>query len=437
MYFRIDDNGSGELVASGSNFLYAMFYQLKLWRDEAADRFKNGVVVRPAFEWLRNYSDFLVGTRRYARSFDPLGYIEQAASQGFTHITVNGLGVPHPIEEGPPGDSYSEFYDYTPDLDQFFSTPLLKGYYPAWYLQANLNFMKHIAETARKYGLKPGVVICSPRTMPDEFWNRYPFLRGARVDHPRESYRPRYTLTLEHPIVKQHYRDLIDSLMKAIPDISFIEIWSNDSGSGFEFANRLYPGRNGGPYLVREWNDDDYIARKMAENVLSYYHLILDEARKFNPNLRLIVDLGSFTPLELKYIIPGLGHGIDVGDWSGQSKDQIAFNERMQKLWESYDAATHYTINATNDNSVGVVSPVLVYNQLLHAYRERANFLLTETTPWSIDPYDINGAVVREFQFNPGKPIASILEEIAERWVGKEYSSELVKIWLSADSSVA
>jgi len=436
MYFRIDDDGSGELVTSSSNLMYAMFYQIELWRDNSADEFKKGIVVRPAFEWLRNYSDFLVGTRRYSRSFDANAYVKQAACQGFTHITVNGLGVPHPFEEGPPGDSYSEFYDYTPDLDQFFSTPLLKGYYPAWYLEANLNFMRRIAETARSYGLKPGVVICSPRTMPDEFWNRYPFLRGARVDHPRESYKPRYTLTLEHPVVKQHYRDLIDSLMKAIPDISFIEIWSNDSGSGFEFANRLYPGRNGGPYLVREWNDDDTIARKVAENVLSYYHLILDEARKFNPDLRLIVDLGSFTPLELKYIIPGLGHGIDVGDWSGQSKDQIAFNERMQKQWEAYGAATHYTINATNDNSVGVVSPVFVYNQLVHAYKDKSNFLLTETTPWSIDPYDINGAVLREFQFDPEKSIMNILHEVAERWAGKEYSSKLVSVWLTADSSV-
>ena len=436
MYFKISPDGSGELVVSKEQLLYAMYTQVKGWSGKNVDEFVDGKLLTPAFRWLRDYSDFLVGTKRYTRGFDPAAYIKQVASEGFTHITVNGLGVPHPFEQGPPGDKYSGFYDYTPDLDQFVTSNLLKGYYPAYYLQANLNFLKRNVRLARKYGLKPGLEICSPRTMPDDFWQKYGFLRGARVDNPRESYLPRYTLTIAHPAVQEHYRELVDKMMKAVPDLSFIEIWSNDSGSGFEFVNRLYAGRNGGPYLVREWKDDDYVARKAAENVLTYYHLILNEARKFNPNFRVIVDLGSFTPLELKYIIPGLGNGIDVGDWSGQSKDQIAFNAKMQKVWEKYGAQTQMTINATNDNSIGEIFPNMVYSQLAQAYHDDYKYALSETTPGSLDPYDVNSEVVREFQMNPNLSLEEILSSIADKWVGRKYASDLIHIWTTADSSV-
>ena len=437
MYFKIGKDGSGELVVSSEHLLYATYCQVKLWRNENIDKFVNGKTMTPAFTWLRNYSDFLVGTRRYSRGFVPAEYVKQAASEGFSHITVNGLGVPHPFDEGPPGDKYSEFYDYTPDLDQFVSSKLLKGYYPPYYLTANLNFLKRNAKLAKEYGMAPGLVICSPRTMPKDFWNKYPFLRGARVDHPRESYEPRYTLTLEHPAVQESYRELVANLMKAVPDLSFIEIWSNDSGSGFEFANRLYPGRNGGPYLVREWKSDDYVAQKMAANVVNYYHLILNEARKFNPKFRVIVDLGSFTPLELKYIIPALGKDLDVGDWSGQWQDQFSFNDKWQKEWEKEGSQTQLYLSAANDNSIGVPFPKVVYDELAQAYKGDYRYILSETIPTSLVPYDINGQVVRAFQMDHDQSLNQILENVADRWVGKDDAATLIDAWMSADSAVS
>ena len=58
-----------------------------------------------------------------------------------------------------------------------------------------------------------------------------------------------------------------------MPDLGFIHVWTNDSGAGFEFVTSLYAGRNGGPYLLREWKSHDEIARAAAANVLTYYQL--------------------------------------------------------------------------------------------------------------------------------------------------------------------
>jgi hypothetical protein len=160
------------------------------------------------------------------------------------------------LETGPKGEVYPMFYTYCPALDQFVSSRLNKGLYPFYYLSANLAYLKENARLARKYGLVPGLLCFEPRSVPEEFFARYPMLRGARVDHPFRSFRPRYTMTTAHPLVREHYAEMIARLLAEVPELGFLTVWTNDSGSGFEHTKSLYVGRNGGPYLIREWKDD-------------------------------------------------------------------------------------------------------------------------------------------------------------------------------------
>ncbi len=385
-----------------------------------------------SFLWLRNLSDFLVGSLRGARHFDREAYILQLAEQGFTHVAINGLGVDRPHESGPPGDVYSWFYDYSPDLDQFVSSTLVEGYYPKDYLRANLDFLKSNAAFALKHGLVPGLHINSPRSMPEEFWAKYPFLRGARIDHPRESFRPRYTLAMAHPVVQQHYRELIRNLMKEVPQLGFIHIWTNDSGSGFEFVTSLYAGRNGGPYLIREWKGDDEIARKAAENVLTYYRLLRDETRRVNPNCRVICDLGPFYA-ERKYIAPGLGDGLDAGAFGSFEGSE---SQEEREMLTRAGALVHNKLDLSDNNVLGVPYPVLVFERLQGASKSGVTCLLVSATPHSLAPYDINGEVLRSFQLHLEKPLDRILAEAAEQWVSPSYTSDLVKLWSSSDAAL-
>lgn len=382
--------------------------------------------------WLRNLSDFFVGSLRNARHFDREAYVKQLAEQGFTHVAVNGLGVEQPFESGPPGDMYSWFYDYSPDLDQFVSSKLIEGFYPKEYLKANLAFLKSNAALALKHGLVPGLHINSPRSMPEEFWKRYPFLRGARIDHPRESFQPRYTLAMAHPVAQEHYRELVRTIMSEAPQLGFIHIWTNDSGSGFEFVTSLYAGRNGGPYLMREWKSDEEIARKASENVLTYYRLLSGEAKRVNPDFRVICDLGSFYA-ERKYIAPKLGNGVDAGAF-GSFEGTESEAERDQL--KSAGAWIHNKIDLCNNNVLGLPVPRLTYEQLHAAAASGCKWILANITPRSLAPYDINSEVLRAFQCEPQKTIDVILKEAAERWVGARYASDLAHCWSLVDTAV-
>ena len=347
-------------------------------------------------------------------------------------MSINGLGVDRPFESGPPGDVYSWFYDYSPDLDQFVTSKLIEGFYPAEYLRKNLEFLKAGADLALNNGLVPGLHINSPRSMPDAFWEKYPFLRGARIDHPRESFQPRYTLAMAHPVVQQHYRELIQNILREVPHLGFIHIWSNDSGSGFEFVTSLYAGRNGGPYLIREWKSDDDIARKAAENVLTYYRLLRDEARKVNPEFRVICDLGPFYA-ERKYIAPNLGGGLDAGAF-GSFEGSESMDEREQL--NGVGAIVHQKLDLGDNNILGVPCPKLTLERLQLAANAGATSVLVGATPRSLAPYDINGDVLQAFQRDSQTPLEDVLNAKAEQWVGSAHVEILRQLWDLSDTAV-
>ncbi|RPH36795.1 hypothetical protein EHM92_03895, partial [bacterium] len=433
MYFRIDPDGSGEMLASDAHWLFPLCsLVLEEWGGLDAREFPNGVLIIPTFSWLRNLSDFLVGSLRSAEHFDREKYMRQLARQGFSHVTVNGLGVQRPFESGPPGDVYSWFYDYSPDLDQFVDSDLLRGYYPADYLQANLNYLKENARLALKYGLTPGLHINSPRSMPEEFWSRYGFLRGARVDHPRETFRPRYTLAMSHPAVQRHYRELVGRIMHEVPEIGFMHVWTNDSGAGFEFVSSLYAGRNGGPYLIREWKNEEEIVRKAAANVLTYYRLLRDQARQVNPLFRLVCDLGPFYA-ERRYILPELGDGLDTGEF-GFFMDPDGTTYSQQTLRP--DVMVHARVEAGSTNVVGIPCPRLLYERLQKVRMSGGGAILSGANPETLAPFDINNEVLRSVQLFPSRPIDDVLRQNATLLVGPERAQDLVTLWDLADCAV-
>jgi hypothetical protein len=260
-----------------------------------------------------------------------------AGALGFSHAEVNGLAFPVPLESGPKGEVYYRFYTYGPALDQFVASRLNKGIYPDDYLQANLNNLKTNAELAERYGLTPGLVCFEPRSVPEKLLQRYPMLRGARVDHPIRSFQPRYNLSIGHPVVREHYDEMMENLMKAVPALEYISVWSNDSGAGFEYTSSLYVGRNGGGYVIREWKGDKEIAEAAANNLVRFMHVLRDAGRKVNPKFRTLVRFEPFTA-EQDYIWKQLEDGIDVEVSSSDQRLGIVLNIPSTKKYLRFSA---------------------------------------------------------------------------------------------------
>ena len=467
-FFKIQEDGSGCLFTSRSHMLYS--FATFLCHDLASEdmnEYVKGKVFIPAFQWQRvSYDYFLTQEGRIQRGLDRSSYIRELARLGFTHVEVNGLAFPMGLETGPKGETYPMFYTYCPALDQFVSSSLNQGLYPEYYLSANLSQLKTNAESAVKYGLTPGLLCFEPRSVPERFFHRYPMLRGARVDHPFRSFKPRYNMTITHPLVQEHYREMMMKLMQEVPELGFLSIWTNDSGAGFEHTKSLYVGRNGGAYLIREWKSDEQIARLAGENALHFFRLLRDAARDMNPDFRVITRMESFYG-EHDIVWKGLEDGVDVETASliargwdipyhhPQYADSNAINpgtvyqnqfdnkerENIADL-ENRDARAHFYFavgpHSMFEPLLGTPYPNLTFEKLTLLYKNGVNYLAHSggTFPPEQVPFNVNHEVVRRFQWNPNADREETIKLIAHQWAGERFQHQLINAWELTEKAI-
>jgi hypothetical protein len=468
VFMRLRADGSGMLAASDSRFLFgAVSHLLDVLSDHDVDEIEGGETFMPSFSWNRPcYDLFLTQEGRIQHGLNRETYVRRLAECGFTHLEVNGLAYPMGLETGPKGEVYPMFYTYCPALDQFVYSTLNKGLYPFYYLSANLANLKKNVVLARKYGLVPGLLCFEPRTVPEEFFTRYPMLRGARVDHPFRSFRPRYTMTITHPLVRAHYAEMIRKLLNEVPELGYITIWTNDSGSGFEHTKSLYVGRNGGPYMIREWKDDAEIARVSGEWALTFFRLLRDAAHEVNPEFRVITRLESFCG-EHDIIWRGLGEMVDVETASligrgwempyrhprypdsnqinGGSVYQLQFDKRERRLMAELDgrsAKTHFYFAAGPHQMfaplLGIPYPFLTHRRLklLKDNGVRQLSQIGGTFPPELVPWNVNHEMLRRFQFDPKMKVDEEVERLACRWAGEKLGPALVRAWRLAEEGI-
>lgn len=465
---QLGRDGSGYLAAAPLRNLFPFVtHLLRDLADDPITPLEEGKVFRPSFEWLRStYDYFLNQEGRIQCGLDRATYIRRLAESGFTHLEVNGLAFPAGLESGPPGEAYPMFYTYCPALDQFVSTSLNEGLYAADYLSANLEYLRTNADLARAYGMVPGLLCFEPRSVPEEFFQRYPMLRGARVDHPFRSFKPRYNMTIAHPLVREHYAEMVRKLMKEVPELGFLSIWTNDSGAGFEHTQSLYVGRNGGAYLIREWKDERAIARAAGQNALRFFRVLRDAGREINPDFRVLTRLESFYG-EHDIIWNGLGDGVEVETASLVAKgwelpyahprypDSRSFvagtvhqlscatdERRLATGLEDRSSHAHFYV-AVGPNSLfapllGVPYPSLTFQRLKLLYDNGVTHVahLNGTAPPELVPFNINHEIVRAFQFDPQMDLARSVERLAARWAGAEFADTLRRAWEQAEDAI-
>jgi hypothetical protein len=468
IWLKLDKQGGGLVLVDKPYHLYGF---IKQWSqtDNQMDiqPFFDGGVVKPAFAWQRLSYDYFLGHEgRILRHLDKETYIRKAAELGFTHVDVNGLAYPMSLETGPRGEILHMFYTYCAALDQFVYTSLNKGIYPPYYLAANMRNLKENSALAVKYGLVPGFTSFEPRSVPEAFFQRYPMLRGARVDHPFRSFKPRYNMTTTHPRVLHHYGEMMEKLLQQVPELGFLSIWTNDSGAGMEHTKSLYVGRNGGAYMIREWNDDDSIAQLAAENAVRFYRVLRDAAAKINPDFRVMTRMEPFYG-EHDYVWEKLGDQVDVEttslvargwampyhhskysdvkDISGGSVYQDQFDpDEVAKINElrERNALSHFYFTAGPhyifEPLMGTPYPKLTHKRLKLLHDNNVDYLAHMGGTWPPEhvPYNINHEVLAAFQFNPELDVKAFVKQKATEWAGSEHADTLLTAWDEAEEAI-
>ncbi|MBN1542708.1 hypothetical protein JW992_11235 [candidate division KSB1 bacterium] len=437
IYCRLSEQGNGELYATTPALLYAAANRLiDVWRYRDDQSFGDGRFFQPTFEFVEGGDGFFASRLFWSKEYDPKATLRELARIGCSHVAVNALATPFPYEQGPPGEHYYRFYITNPDLDQFVESDLNRGIYPPEYLAANLNQMHANTQAALAVGLRPGLNLCSPRSVPESFFDKYPHLRGARVDHPFHSYRPRYTMTLAHPIVRWHMGELMRQIMAEIPELDYAYVWSNDSGSGFEHTATTYAGRNGGAFLVREWLSDEEIAEKAGLNIIAYLQTLLQSGREINPGFRVILRLFSF-PAAQSVILDHLQEGVDLRLIAAPESDSVLVSRRpaLENKGSSFSMTVELAVPYSH--IPGVPFPWLARKRLQNLRDSDIDRIVVNVHPPSLAPRDINREIFQAYQLEPDIPVTEIVRRTALNWVGEKHAPALMTAWQLADSTVA
>ncbi|MFP4441531.1 MAG: hypothetical protein ACLFST_00270 [Spirochaetia bacterium] len=460
-----------ELYASKEHLLYGLGY----WAANEGQRIpleeaENGILRKTAFPVLRPvYDSFLNQYARSVEDFDKEAYIREYAISGCSHIEANGLAYHVPFERGPKGELLHRFYTYCPALDQFTASFLNKGIYDSDYLQANMNHLKENAALAGKYGLRAGLLCFEPRSVPDELLERFPHLRGARVDHPIRSFKPRYNLSTAHPVVLEHYGEMVQNLLNEVPELDYLSIWSNDSGAGFEYTDSLYVGRNGGGYVTREWKGDEAITEAAGKNIVRFMKTLRDSGRTVNPRFRVTLRFEPFAK-EQVYIWEELGDGfgveaasllakgwesayahpvypdmektytndiIDTALFNSFSPEERKYIDDLEQKGSSADFYFNPGSFWNHEPLLGIPFPRLVHEKLsaVHAQGVKNFAIAGGTSQRDWVPYDINRETIRHFQFDPDLNFDRFLIKQAGEWIGQDMAADLVTLWELFDQS--
>ena len=468
IWMMLTPDGPGMIICSHSHYLFSFCRNLV---DNCMDidiaGFEKGKFISPSFHWHRTaYDYYLTQEGRICRGLDRESYIRELAKNGFTHLEVNGLAYPMGLEDGPKGETYPMFYTYCPALDQFVYSELNKGLYPYYYLEANLRYLKENARLAIKYGMVPGMLCFEPRTVPEKFFEKYPMLRGARVDHPFRSFKPRYNMTITHPRVREHYAEMVGKLMKEVPELGFLNIWTNDSGAGFEHTKSLYVGRNGGAYLIREWKDDGEIARLAGDNALRFLRTLRDAGREVNPDFRVITRLESFYG-EHEIITDGLGDKLDIETSSlvqrgwempyhhPKYKDQFDINggsvyqrdfypeemdhiNKLKKKGSSTSLYFGYGPQVMFAPLLGIPYPWLTHQRLKQLCDNGVESLshMGGSVPPELAPYNVNHNLLNAFQYDCNMDPDEFIRSYAMKHAGNENAEVLISAWKLTEEAI-
>ncbi|MFZ5517266.1 MAG: hypothetical protein ACOY90_11545 [Candidatus Zhuqueibacterota bacterium] len=466
-YIRLSKNGNVEIIVARNHLLFATVCHLfDFLGEQSAGDFHDGTLLEIGFKWNRPvYDCCLTQLDRTSRHMDWKAHIREYARLGFSHVEVNSLATAHGLEPGVEHEVYPVFYTYCPALDQFVSSKLNDGIYPREYLNANLSLLKKYATETVRYGLTPGLHSFEPRNVPDELLKKYPMLRGARVDHPFRSMKPRFSMALAHPFVRMHYKELIQNLLREVPELGYISIVTNDSGAGFEFTRSLYVGANGGAYLIREWKSVDDVAKAAAKNAMSFFKLLRDGAAEINPNFRVMFRLEPFAD-ERTHMLNEIGERIDVEGSSFLSRGYgSAYRHELYEDVDAVQSTAHqntfkqeekefmdmmtgkgslahviysFGLYLNFDPLLGIPFPWMLCEKLSAMRRVGAQYVVNQggIHPPSLAPWCINREIVGQFQFNPDLDIDATLKSIARKWVGQAHADDLYKIWQMVQEAV-
>jgi tetratricopeptide (TPR) repeat protein len=164
---------------------------------------------------------------------------------GRVEINVSNLADKgfHEIPEG--RNYWYEYASHNPTPYKFFPDPKIAPFIPADFVKKNRELLLAKAKILREFGLEGAFWSYEPNFLPEEFFEKYPHMLGARVDHPRRGNYPAFAPCVSVEETQEMFANMVAELLKNVPEINTFFFKTNDAGSGICWSDWQYVGPNG------------------------------------------------------------------------------------------------------------------------------------------------------------------------------------------------
>jgi hypothetical protein len=349
-------------------------------------------------------------------------YTAQAAELGATHIVITE-DIPRSFWQfDTPGDPYPAWFSHQPGLLKIFPPAPARAHVDLRYAETVARLFERRCAILRSSGLKAFYWTNEPQILPESFYRRHPECRGPRVDHPHRSRTARFAPCTDDPTVRALYREAMQSLLQRCPEVEIFSFLTTDSGSGFCWAESLYPGKNGNPRCAH---------RTMGERVSGFLLSLREAAAEINHEIA--IDIKEIEPRRWmkrtfdnpEGIARTLPPGTAVNHVEGSGGGAFVTREFMGLHWHFL-----YPI-------VGVPRPVQFMQQLAEDEdKPDARQLVAFSDPANTD---LSFRVWESYrQRRPTTELERLgaLRAVATQEVGDERADDLLSAWLRVEEAV-
>jgi hypothetical protein len=235
---------------------------------------------------------------------------ELSKDLGATDMLVTE-GLPLATWEMDEDDPYPMWFVHHAGLLIIFPPKDVQPYVDMKYAARVQGILQKRCEILAKYGLKGVWSANEPAVMPEAFFAAHPELRGPRIDHPSRSRHAYFAPSVDEPETLRMYRESMQMLLKACPEVEQFNWVTTDAGSGFDWSPSLYPGVNG---------NSNYRDRPMADRVsgflINVQQAAAEAGHQIEINLTPIAPrqwmIPTFSPDVLQNIVRKLPRGLAV-----------------------------------------------------------------------------------------------------------------------------
>jgi hypothetical protein len=147
------------------------------------------------------------------------------------------------IPEG--GSPWHDYACYIPGPWAYYPHPKIAPFIDEKFVQANRKLLLEKSEILQRLGLFALFESNDAHFLPEAFFQKYPQLRGPRVDHPRRSRKEAFSLCLDLPENLEMVEWMASEIRRNIPLLRAVDEGANDAGQGLCWGEAIYSGPNG------------------------------------------------------------------------------------------------------------------------------------------------------------------------------------------------